>query len=686
MKKIGTSLVMLVAALVFGSGTLLLGGGAAFAEGTIQFNNKQGLDSTTVYADVLAVGETIKISLCGNSTIDIWNTNGTPSINGDDTQEVTGASHTANISCSTALPNPITGTYSFTPSATGTYRITYTNSHQQYDFSVVANSGTDPDPNLASGRIWSYEWNLSTGSFDAAEATDADLYILVPAPTAGESFVWKLDLNKFSGNAYSLAANNLGLDAPYSGISASNSVSNVTPQYPIYIGYPAVAGSANTSTPTISAVQFLDDANEDGIFSPVGTPGTQDTGNFKFTTNVSNSNYAITIDTNKDSVYGAGDRLLLGTATLGANTVNWDGNYPSGSPVPDGVYTAQIQIRTGEYHFIASDVETSGGTTDSGATWTNGLTIYRAINSTTTENVNVYWDDVTELGSDPDATANVPSGVTSGSVADTNSNGRADGFHTWGNFTGSTLGNVNNIDTYVYGPTDTKTVSMAVASSEAGDADGVSGATEIAAPNNGDGNNDGTADYLQNSVSSLPNTVAGSSTYNTITATGCTNNTLSGVHIYNESQLSKTDGTYDYPQGLSDFRITCQNPGDTATVKIYYDKVYDTSNWVARKFINGAYSNIPGSVFGTATVGGGTVTTLTYSVTDGGSLDADGSANGTIVDPVGPGVLGTSSVPASQPAAPNTGIKSQSLSLQLASIIAGGLLIVLSYKRRSEQR
>ncbi len=60
--------------------------------------------------------------------------------------------------------------------------------------------------------------------------------------------------------------------------------------------------------------------------------------------------------------------------------------------------------------------------------------------------------------------------------------------------------------------------------------------------------------------------------------------------------------------------------------------------------MNGSYQNIPGAVFGVATVGTAQVTTLTYSITDGGPLDADGTANGIIVDPVGPAVL-TASAP-----------------------------------------
>lgn len=36
--------------------------------------------------------------------------------------------------------------------------------------------------------------------------------------------------------------------------------------------------------------------------------------------------------------------------------------------LPPGSYNAQINVRMGEYHFVAKDVETSGGTIEDGLT------------------------------------------------------------------------------------------------------------------------------------------------------------------------------------------------------------------------------------------------------------------------------------------------------------------------------
>lgn len=180
---------------------------------------------------------------------------------------------------------------------------------------------------------------------------------------------------------------------------------------------------------------------------------------------------------------------------------------------------------------------------------------------------------------------------------------------------------------------------------EADDGDNISAETEDGAPNSGDGNGDGTADKLQSNVSSLPNSAASDEgAYVTLQTEGCT--TITSISMNGESSYGDDD-TYDYPVGLADFTVDCESAGDTATITLYYDKAYDTSTWAPRKFLSGNYVNLPDGEFGTAEVGGATVTTLTYTIEDGGLLDADGEANGTIVDPAGPGsaILAASTTP-----------------------------------------
>ncbi len=195
-------------------------------------------------------------------------------------------------------------------------------------------------------------------------------------------------------------------------------------------------------------------------------------------------------------------------------------------------------------------------------------------------------------------------------------------------------------------------------------------------PNNGDGNGDGTPDEEQPDVSHVPNTVAGSGHYLTLQTSGC--GTIDSLEL-NDLESYGKDGDFEYPLGLVDFEVTCTDPGDTATMTFFYDEEYDTSKWHPRKYINGSFIDVPNVVFGTATVGAKTVTTMTYDVTDGGELDADGDENGAIVDPAGPAVLAASTAADSGSgavSAPNTGIAPVNTNfIALLTIVGAGLTL-----------
>jgi uncharacterized repeat protein (TIGR01451 family) len=236
----------------------------------------------------------------------------------------------------------------------------------------------------------------------------------------------------------------------------------------------------------------------------------------------------------------------------------------------------------------------------------------------------------------------------------------------------------NNAD-----PSDTDTVSIANGSS--GDADGVFNAEENGAPNSGDANNDGVVDANQSAVTSLLNPLT--SKYAVLASQGCTGN--SNVGFDAEADLAKTDGDYIYPAGLMDFSLTCGTPGATATVTHYYYGTYDPSKLVMRKYnaTTNTYRTISGAVLSTVTIGGQAALKAVYSITDGGLLDDDGLANGTIVDPAGPALqLAAVSAPSTPsvtgttlssttPSTPNTGLKAQSSVIFYAAAIIGAGLI-----------
>jgi hypothetical protein len=170
------------------------------------------------------------------------------------------------------------------------------------------------------------------------------------------------------------------------------------------------------------------------------------------------------------------------------------------------------------------------------------------------------------------------------------------------------------------------------------DSDGVDDTSEGVAPG-GDGNGDGTLDSQQNEVTTNINPVTGA--YTTIVVTGgC--DSVRRFNVVKESSLVVQDSGYKYPVGLNNFRLQCSNPGENASITFYYDKVYDTTKWKYKKYDDNGnvYLDITNIVtFGTTNVNGKMVTTATYTVTDGSSMDTDGIANGIINDPAGPAIV-----------------------------------------------
>lgn len=253
-----------------------------------------------------------------------------------------------------------------------------------------------------------------------------------------------------------------------------------------------------------------------------------------------------------------------------------------------------------------------------------------------------------------------------------------------------TTATVNTPDNDSLNAEDTDTVTVLAGSYL--DQDGIFNAIEDGAPNDGDGNGDGIPDSEQSTVTSFPNPITG--TYAVLETDGCVSN--SNVGIVTESSNAVSDADYTYPVGLMDFAVICTNPGGTATVTMYFYGTYNTSNMVVRKYnsTNGAYRTIEDAEIATVTIGGQPALKITYEITDGGGLDEDGLADGTITDPAGPAVLSASiTAPGdgdSSAGAPNTGLATNAASAHyLAAIFGvslifyGVLAIVRTYKNRA---
>lgn len=90
--------------------------------------------------------------------------------------------------------------------------------------------------------------------------------------------------------------------------------------------------------------------------------------------------------------------------------------------------------------------------------------------------------------------------------------------------------------------------------------------------------------------------------------------------------------------GLLSFRLRTQNAGDAATVAVYVaDPLPDGDDWYKYDPVNGWY-RYAGALFSEDR------RSVTFTLIDGGEGDADGLANGVIVDPVGAGSDGTGAV------------------------------------------
>lgn len=168
------------------------------------------------------------------------------------------------------------------------------------------------------------------------------------------------------------------------------------------------------------------------------------------------------------------------------------------------------------------------------------------------------------------------------------------------------------------------------------DGDGIEDTVENAAPNGGDANNDGVSDATQSNVASLVSPLTGE--YVALRIEGeCA--VIESVRILAEEELAVSDQNNEYPQGLFDFAIRCETPGESASVEIIFDADYDVQSWVYRQNQESAYRDISEEVtYATTTINDTPKTTVSYRLIDGAGLDNDNEENGVITSLAGPSV------------------------------------------------
>ncbi len=446
---------------IFAAVFCLMASMVTWAEGSFQWGispsgYSQPLKSSTslfIHADE---GEWIQLNIC--------NTNNSPTTVGVYSTVVDGVgkyqAHKLKDTLTAALPtlscsDPMTGKlsaspiqYQVPPGESGVYMInlirdennvSYGNEvkHNLWDLSTTSGPSDLITPSNDTGQVFSYLWRNHTSGSGQLMATSPTLYVLVDGGFPNTHYVWALMLNEFSGWGYDVSANHIGLNPPYSGMSIPVSITTgLITRYPVYLSYPKAENinPAPLQIPNFlpgKEPHFANDSDGRDAFNP----DLSEEGIFTFTPNVTGT-YAVIVDTNNDGIYGDNDTVLIGSMTKDVEVSQaWTGKDSSDNSLPQGEYGSQIELRVGEYHFVARDVETSGGGIN------NGLTIMQATTEHTVEGTHIYWDDKSQLGFESKLS---PSTITS--LAATGSHR-----HTWGNFTNSGMGNDTYIDTYVYG-------------------------------------------------------------------------------------------------------------------------------------------------------------------------------------------------------------------------------------------
>ena len=174
------------------------------------------------------------------------------------------------------------------------------------------------------------------------------------------------------------------------------------------------------------------------------------------------------------------------------------------------------------------------------------------------------------------------------------------------------------------------------------DDDGVADALEAYAPNMGDGDSDGTPDYLQADVASLPDDggALGSPEKDYLTVAGpdgsemfsVTTDDVTGARMAWRGGSQVVPGPPDGTQllrGFLDFEVRNVTPGSTSKVVIYYDSTAGMNSYSFYNPANGTWSQLPASRVKI------NPKSVELTLTDGGIGDVDGVVNGRVRHPGG---------------------------------------------------
>jgi outer membrane protein OmpA-like peptidoglycan-associated protein len=344
------------------------------------------------------------------------------------------------------------------------------------------------------GRLFSLRWQFDARGFTEENATEASFYARVPSGGDGVDAVVELKFDGLAGNMFDVGGNQHGVEGIHAGRSVLEFGSEIVVDIPIYLTPPQLA-RYSALAPQVAGFGFQ--VGERSSCNRI-QPG-QGQGEFRFTSTAPGT-YHLICDLDQDGVFdltGNSDLLRVGRAVAGANVVSWDGLH-LGAPVADDLYRCQLQVVTGEFHYLGVDIETSY----------EGLRMFQVNRDLGRAPLDMYWNDQLvqpldipmrngELG----LVGPGPNGMSAGpygAPAMPNRNARA-----WGNFTGAGKGNLTILDTYTW-VEESGLASLALVATSCtddDDGDGLDGCTEACGlgtdPANPDSDGDGIPDPVE---------------------------------------------------------------------------------------------------------------------------------------------------------------------------------------------
>ncbi|MCA9348131.1 hypothetical protein KC867_01845, partial [Candidatus Saccharibacteria bacterium] len=175
----------------------------------------------------------------------------------------------------------------------------------------------------------------------------------------------------------------------------------------------------------------------------------------------------------------------------------------------------------------------------------------------------------------------------------------------------------------------------------------------------------------------IPNKVDGKS----IAMSAPTGSTLANLIAIGTNNIPKDnqDQNYSYPMGLASFSLTDVGTGGTVTPSIFFETDLEPADVVVRKYYpeDGLYINLPNATVTKYTVANMKGLMVTYPITDGGELDLDNLANGSIIDPIGLATV-------TNPSLLNTGFKVVFPIILAIIIVSLGITTYLDYRKHKQ--